>query len=82
MHFRRLEVNEPHPLAAVPYMDFRHEEYEVWENCNTVSYEERVAMLFSDFHQGVRRRAIIILDWRLGLVLLVSPLGVHSSTCS
>jgi shikimate 5-dehydrogenase len=46
MHFRRLSVNEPHPLAAVPYMDFLKEDCEVWESCNTVSYEERVAMVF------------------------------------
>jgi hypothetical protein len=72
MHFRRLSVNEPHPLAAVPHMDFLKTDCEIWESCNTVSYEERVAMVFGDFEGELRRTAVIILDWRMGKVLLVS----------
>ncbi|KIM25668.1 hypothetical protein M408DRAFT_331028 [Serendipita vermifera MAFF 305830] len=70
MHFRKLESNEPHPLATLPYMDFSRENCEVWERCNTISYEERIAMVFGEFEDDVRKRAVIVIDWILGRVLL------------
>jgi len=72
MHFRKLSTNEPHPLAPLAYMDFHKEDCKIWESCNTVSYEERVAMVFQDREEGTREAAAIILDWRMGKVLLVS----------
>jgi hypothetical protein len=71
MHFRQLSSNEPHPLAALPFMDILKEDCEVWESCNTVSYEERVALVFGDSEGGIQRTAVLILDWRIGQILLV-----------
>jgi hypothetical protein len=71
VHFRQLSVNEPHPLAPLPFIDILKKNCEIWEFCNTVSYEERVALVFGDEEGEARRTAVLILDWRVGEILLV-----------
>jgi hypothetical protein len=71
IHFRTISTNEVHPDSAAPYLDLLKSDYPVWEHCNSVSYEDRVAYGFWESQEGSRAGAGLIVDCKEARVIMV-----------
>ena len=67
-----MSTNEVHPDAAAPYFDIFAEDCSVWRECQTIGYQNRVLLLFSEWEENLRNCAVMIIDWRLSKAVLVS----------
>ncbi|PVG03806.1 hypothetical protein CPB86DRAFT_307073 [Serendipita vermifera] len=54
IHFRTISTNKVHPEARLPYLDIDRKDCLKWERCNSVTYEDRIALHFSDSPYGHR----------------------------
>ncbi|CCA68083.1 hypothetical protein PIIN_01951 [Serendipita indica DSM 11827] len=70
MHFRRISTNEVHPDAAAPYFDIFAKDCSVWAGCQTIAYQNRVLMMFSDWNGDLRTSAAMVIDWKLSKAVL------------
>jgi hypothetical protein len=71
IHFRTISTNETHPDSASPYIDLLKSDYPVWENCNSVSYEDRIACGFWEMRGATRLGAGLVLDAKKSKVIMV-----------
>ncbi|PVG03801.1 hypothetical protein CPB86DRAFT_748261 [Serendipita vermifera] len=70
LHFRTISTNEVHPKPATPYIDLFKADYPVWEHCNSISYEDRVAYAFWEERGMSRVGAGLVLDSKESKVIM------------
>jgi hypothetical protein len=57
-----MSTNVVHPEAKSPYIDIYNSDCPIWDKCNTVAFEDRVAFHFLETRDDVRRAAGLVLD--------------------
>ncbi|PVG03811.1 hypothetical protein CPB86DRAFT_694419, partial [Serendipita vermifera] len=62
MHFRTLSTNETHPRSKAPFVDLDSGDCEIWEGCQTISFQDRLALKFVETVDEVEKSAGLILD--------------------
>jgi hypothetical protein len=57
-----MSTNVVHPEAKSPHIDIYKSDCPIWDKCNTVAFEDRVAFHFLETRDDVRRAAGLVLD--------------------
>jgi hypothetical protein len=81
MHFRTLSTNETNPRSKEPYLDLDSSDCEIWENCQTISFQDRLALKFVEMVDGVEKTGGLVLDCTEARVAMVRVFEYRDRLC-